>query len=86
VEDFHVGRARLLTWRTGTARPPLHFLPEDRERIAVGQFRERETNFTRITQENLEAVLYRGQTLRSLQFLAFVFGHYTFPRTPEVQA
>jgi hypothetical protein len=31
-------------------------------------------------------LLYRGQTLRSLQFLAFVLGHYTFPPTPEAQA
>jgi hypothetical protein len=86
VEDFDVGSAGLVPWRTRAARPPLHFLAEDRERIAVGQFRERETNFTRITQENLEAVLYRGQTLRSLQFLAFVLGHYTFPPTPAAQA
>jgi hypothetical protein len=81
-----VGRARLVAWRTGTTRPPLHFLAQNRERIALGQLRHRETNFTRVTQENFEALLYRGQTLRSLQFLAFVLGHYTFPPTPEAQA
>ena len=68
-------------WAAG---PLVQRLAEDGERIAVGQFRQRKPDFTRVTHEHVEATLYRGQTLGARQVLAFVSRHYTLSIRPRV--
>jgi hypothetical protein len=72
-----------VAWWARAAGPLLERLAEDGERIAVGQFRQGATDFTRIPHENLEAPLYCGQTRGPLELRGFVFGHYTFPAAPH---